>query len=1034
MVYRKEDNNLSFQNELKELSPNIKAKSLKKPENLNNNNIKILTLSRIGSVLMINIIILLSSFKLVFVSSWIKLTINKIGENIKVYNPRLQTDFPTAVKINDIDQTPTSTYKLTESTNIIKLAWNCDTTSFTSLFSECTDIEEIDFTEFSCSSGLTMSSTFYGCKSLTFVNIPRKIYASKYTSNMFSGCSKLKKLDLSKLDVSKVEEMFNMFRDCSSLTSLILPNLNKTIAKRIDNMFSGCSSLTSLDLKQFNTSQVTNMLCLFCNCTSLISLDLSSFIINNVQNFAMMFFNCSKLEYINLANAKINISIGFYYDVFNYTQDNLVLFSYDETWQNILFGCKININCLYDSNNNYTYIIYKRCEYLNDLSDNICKICEQNYNSYIYSHKINLFFYCEYNNKTNHNDITDNTDIITYINNNNYNTENINEIIRKKIEELIHIQDKTSIDQGIDEEYSLNNILITLTTTKNQKNNEYKNRTSIDLNACEYLLKKINNISNSSFLYIIKLDIFKQETQIPFVEYEVYFPLYDNNELILLDISICKKNNMKADISIPVQLKETIEMHNSSSDYYNDLCSKTTSNKGTDIILKDRRDNYVNNNMSLCEPDCELIEYNYTTNKSKCSCDIKIKIPLMEEIRFNKEKLLKSFLHIKNFANIELIKCYKVVFKIKSLVKNYGFYINIFIFILFFICLILFYMKSLFVVINYIDQIVKAKNDTQEKNSNDINISINKDKKSINTVVENIGIKKIKTKKKKQKLNTSDIRSNKSYKINKIKKYKNFPPKKKNKGRNNKKNVAFKENEENLLNNEILKYKDNELNSLKYELALIYDKRTCSEYYLSLVRTKHLLIFSFYIYNSDYNSKVIKMFLFFFTFSINLTINAFFFDDDNMHKIYKEEGSYNFIYQLPPIIYSTLITSILLALIKFLSLSENSILEIKQEKNTEITEGRIIKEKKCLKIKFAIFFVISFIILFLFIFYISCFCGVYENTQIHLIKDTVSSFALSLIYPFGIYLVPCLFRIPALKAKNKDKKWLYKFSTFVQLI
>ena len=392
MIYRKEDNNLSFQNELKELSPNIKGKSLKKPENLNNNNIKILTLSRIGSVLMINIIILLSSFKLVFVSSWIKLTINKIGENIKVYNPRLQTDFPTAVKINDIDQTSTSKYKLTESTNIIKLAWNCDTTSFTSLFSECTDIEEIDFTEFSCSSGLTMSSTFYGCKSLAFVNIPRKIYASKYTSNMFSGCSKLKKLDLSKLDVSKVEEMFNMFRDCSSLTSLILPNLNKTIAKRIDNMFAGCSSLTSLDLKQFNTSQVTNMLCLFCNCTSLISLDLSSFIINNVQNFAMMFFNCSKLEYINLANAKINISIGFYYDVFNYTQDNLVLFSYDETWQNILFGCKININCLYDSNNNYTYIIYKRCEYLNDLSDNICKICEQNYNSYIYSHKINFFF------------------------------------------------------------------------------------------------------------------------------------------------------------------------------------------------------------------------------------------------------------------------------------------------------------------------------------------------------------------------------------------------------------------------------------------------------------------------------------------------------------------------------------------------------------------------------------------------------------------------------------------------------------------
>ena len=46
--------------------------------------------------------------------------------------------------------------------------------------------------------------------------------------------------------------------------------------------------------------------------------------------------------------------------------------------------------------------------------------------------------------------------------------------------------------------------------------------------------------------------------QIPFVEYEVYYPLYDNNELILLDISICKNNKIKADISIPVQLKEII--------------------------------------------------------------------------------------------------------------------------------------------------------------------------------------------------------------------------------------------------------------------------------------------------------------------------------------------------------------------------------------------------------------------------------------------------------------------------------------------
>ena len=65
-------------------------------------------------------------------------------------------------------------------------------------------------------------------------------------------------------------------------------------------------------------------------------------------------------------------------------------------------------------------------------------------------------------------------------------------------------------------------------------------------------------------------------------------------------------------------------------------------------------------------------------------------------------------------------------------------------------------------------------------------------------------------------------------------------------------------------------------------------------------------------------------------------------------------------------------------------------------------------------------------------YYIICFCGVYINTQIHLIKDTIISFGLSLIYPFGIYLIPGIFRIPALKAKKRDKIHMYKFSQFIQ--
>ena len=61
-------------------------------------------------------------------------------------------------------------------------------------------------------------------------------------------------------------------------------------------------------------------------------------------------------------------------------------------------------------------------------------------------------------------------------------------------------------------------------------------------------------------------------------------------------------------------------------------------------------------------------------------------------------------------------------------------------------------------------------------------------------------------------------------------------------------------------------------------------------------------------------------------------------------------------------------------------------------------------------------------------------CSVYTNTQIHLIKDTIISFGLSLLYPLGICLLPGMFRIPALRTPKKNKECVYKFSKIIQII
>ena len=230
---------------------------------------------------------------------------------------------------------------------------------------------------------------------------------------------------------------------------------------------------------------------------------------------------------------------------------------------------------------------------------------------------------------------------------------------------------------------------------------------------------------------------------------------------------------------------------------------------------------------------------------------------------------------------------------------------------------------------------------------------------------------------------------------------------------------------------EILEYTDKELNSLIYQDALMKDKRSFFQYYLSLLRANHLLLFSFYSFHNDYNSQIIKIFLFFFFFAVHFTINALFFNDNTMHKIYTDEGDFNFIYQIPKIIYSSLISAVISIFIKYLSLSEKNIIEIKSEKNKEKFEEKYNNLIRIIKIKFALFFIFAFFLLGFFAYYITCFCGVYVNTQIHLIKDSVISFGISLLYPFGIYSVPTFFRLHALKDEKKNKQYLYKFSQFI---
>ena len=230
-----------------------------------------------------------------------------------------------------------------------------------------------------------------------------------------------------------------------------------------------------------------------------------------------------------------------------------------------------------------------------------------------------------------------------------------------------------------------------------------------------------------------------------------------------------------------------------------------------------------------------------------------------------------------------------------------------------------------------------------------------------------------------------------------------------------------------------MKYNDDEINDLSYEEALLYDNRTFSNIYFSLIKTNHNFINSF-IFNKDYNSIIIKIDLFLINFAMSYAVNAVFFTDDTMHKIYKSEGSFDLKNQLPITIYSTLISLLFDIPLRILALSSDAISSFKQDKNKLDIKKRESDLLFKLKIKYIFYFIISTLFLSFFWFYISMFDAIYINTQYHLLKDTLMGFAISMATPFAFYLLPTLIRRIALVNRKNNRRCLYIFYKILLLI
>ena len=917
-----------------------------------------------------------------------------------------------------------------EGEKIIILEWNETLDSINDMFHGCVNITEVDLSQFDSSKVRRMSGMFCNCTSLTKVNF-------------------------SNFNTSLIEGMGSLFYNCKSLTSVDLSNFNTPKLIYMNLVFYNCSNLKSINLSNFDTSNVISLNKIFYNCSSLISVDFQNLNIRTITNTEQMFSVCSNLTHLNLKNYKERDSLD-YLNIFSNTNDI-----------SICFNKTLNPNLTHFIEN-YPYKLnyYNECFYYEEqntlnnsyisenISESIIKTSYPIFNSEVINSNISeieksiiLTSYSEekntevvFINKTEIIDYNNSSDICECSNNNCtinilldngcnniYFTENnktglgsliLNEILNGNIQKILKERNHIVFtnDDNIHQisQYSF------------QKAN--LNLSSLNLGECEEKIKSQTNINSTEDLFIYIIEHNLEGLNIPIIEYALFTENGDNK---FINLSLCENIN----IQIPVEINDDdIDKYDPSSEFYNDPCNKHSNDNGVDLTLYDRKNEFNEKNMSLCEKDCKFINYNTSTKKVECDCLTKKNISLYIDDDSNKGDLVSKINNNeKSMSNLKIAECSNVLRSPEEIKSNTGFFLLLFILAIFIIVFIIFCVKGKSNLERKIDMIIYEQFEKNKDRKNNNKISKNK---IINGKSNKIGKKNQKIKNNEQsKTNSFKLMNKENIGKDNTKKLNSKNPKKLitneslnniNKNQNNKTKI--------IKSKKIPKLNDYELNNLSYNEAINYDKRTACDYYCALIKNKQLFMFTFCSFN-DYNSGIIKKFIFFLSFALHYTINALFFNDSNMHQIYEDGDSFNFSYQYPYILISALASTLILRLIlETLVLTERSIVKIKKQTTYESAiemKGTLIRN---FNIKFAIFFVVNFVLLVAFWYYLTCFNAIYNNTQVYLIENTFISFAISLFFPVFYNIIPTCLRRCALSSENKKGNCLYSISRFLQLI
>ena len=560
-----------------------------------------------------------------------------------------------------------------------------------------------------------------------------------------------------------------------------------------------------------------------------------------------------------------------------------------------------------------------------------------------------------------------------------------------------------------------------------------KNSTYIEFEKCEQLLRKINNISNSSIITFFQFETKNKDPNA--LINQVKYSAYDENHEEL-DLSLCEdidtqihyaiKNNSNLDLSSLSDFKSMgYDILNIKDRFYTDLC-ESYSDSGNDMILSDRI-KFLYKNYSLCEEGCSYNDIDVENMMIACDCKIQGNISTTIKSLNSIGNEETSFLD----SNIGVVKCYNLVFMFSNKSNNMGFIIFLILFIVDIVFIVIYFVKGIKPVKDYLNEEMKKKGYIEEENNN------------ISKISNSNPIKKTLFEKKKRKKKGSSIINDPNPKKDSIKidglityqeeekkrttRKKSLKLHKKNKS----KNYKYEENPNNFgiiridLNN-IKEYyhldSNQSLHNYSFDEAIKYDRRNIFRIFYIYLLSKQI-IFRAFLQKSPLELFYLRFTLFIFMLSCDLALNALFYFNDNISKKYQYAQNlflFAFSSNITIIVYSTLLSYFLLTLLSKLSNSSNAIRNVFRKEEEKIQKNKkkyeISKERKkeilveienilkCYRIKNIILISIEMILFLFFWYFVTAFCHVYSSTQTSWLLDSflsiLSRLMLELIFGF----------------------------------